>query len=174
MHAYVIDCWIRLPILVFIEKVIDGSCFNNLTKVIMVTLLKGGGLMKENLSKKFLCFGIDGVNVFQGGKTRITKQIRDSWTPFSMGVHCVVCRTNLVVQSQADLVFMAWIEMFMQNIYVYFNHSPKQHLEIGSNCGYQGEQNHEECKNQMDIHVEALEMDHGRISPFACNDANRL
>jgi len=147
VHAYVIDCWIRLPILVFVEKVIDGSCFNNLTKVIMVTLLKGGGLMKENLSKKFLCFGIDGVNVFQGGKTRVTKQIKDSWAPFSMGVHCVVRRTNLIVQSLADLVFKVWIKMFMQNIYVYFNHLPKQHLEIGSNFGYQGEQNHEECKN---------------------------
>jgi hypothetical protein len=81
--------------------------------------------MKKNLSKKFLCFGIDGVNVFQGGKTRITKQIKDSWAPFSMGVHCVACRTNLVIQSLVGLVFMARIEMFMQNMYGYFSHSPK-------------------------------------------------
>lgn len=62
MHAYVIDCWIRLPIFVFVERVIDGSSFNNLTKVIMVALLRGGGLMKENLSKKFLCLIAYGVN----------------------------------------------------------------------------------------------------------------
>jgi hypothetical protein len=147
MHAYVIDYWIRLPILVFVKRVIDGSCFKNLTKVIVATLLRGGGLMKKNMSKKFLCFGRDGVNVFQGGKTRITKQIKDSWAPFSMGVHCVAHRTNLVIQSLTYLVFMAWIKMFMQNMYGYFNHSPKQHLEIGSSFGYQGEQNHEECPN---------------------------
>jgi len=159
---------------VFVEKVIDGSSFNNLTEVIMVRLLKGGGLMKENMLQKFLCFGADGANVFQGGKTRVTKQIKDSWAPFSMGVHYVAHRTNLVVQSLANLVFMAWIEMFMQNMYGYFNHSPKQHLEIGSGFGYHGKQNHEECENQMDVHVGALEMDHGKILPFACNDANRF
>jgi hypothetical protein len=53
----------------YIERVINGSGSNNLTKVIMATLLKGGGLTKEDLSKKLLCFGTDGVNVFQGGKT---------------------------------------------------------------------------------------------------------
>jgi hypothetical protein len=51
VYTYVIDYWIRLPILVFVEKVIDGSSFNNLTEMIMVTLLRDGGLMKENMSK---------------------------------------------------------------------------------------------------------------------------
>jgi hypothetical protein len=111
------------------------------------------------------------VECFSKCKTRVTKQIKDSWAPFSMGVHCVVRRTNLIVQSLANLVFMAWIEMFMQNMYWYFNFSPKQHLEISSGFGYQGEQNHEECENYMDVHVGALEMDHGRISPF---DTNQL
>jgi hypothetical protein len=38
----------------------------NLIKNIMNVLLKVGWLNKEDLSKKLLCFGIDGVNVFQG------------------------------------------------------------------------------------------------------------
>jgi len=46
--------------------------------------------------------------------------------------------------------------------------------KIGSSFRHQGEQNHEECEDQMDVHVGALEMDHGKISPFVCNDANRL
>jgi hypothetical protein len=46
--------------------------------------------------------------------------------------------------------------------------------KIGSSFRYQGEQNHEECEDQMDIHVGALEMDHAKISPFVCSDANRL
>ncbi len=59
MHIFV-DCWITLPILVSIEKVIDGSSSNNLIEVIMAALLKGGGLTKEDLSKKLLCFGTVG------------------------------------------------------------------------------------------------------------------
>jgi hypothetical protein len=37
----------------------------------MNALVKGGGSTKEELSKKLLCFGPNGVNVFQGGKTRL-------------------------------------------------------------------------------------------------------
>ncbi len=35
-------------------------------KVIMVAMFKGGGSTKEKLSKKLLCFGADGMNVFKG------------------------------------------------------------------------------------------------------------
>jgi hypothetical protein len=44
----------------------DGPGFNNLTEVIMmVTLMKGEGLIKEDVTKK-LCFGVDGAFVFKG------------------------------------------------------------------------------------------------------------
>jgi hypothetical protein len=59
--------------------------------------MKGGGLNKEELSKKFLCFGANGVNMFQGGKNGMTKQIKESWAPFSMDVHCVTHRTNVAM-----------------------------------------------------------------------------
>jgi len=44
----------------------------------MNALLKGGGLTRKDLSKKLLCFGVNDVNVFQGGKIKVTKQIKDS------------------------------------------------------------------------------------------------
>jgi hypothetical protein len=43
-----------VPILVSVDKIMDGSGFNNLTEIIMNVLLKGGGLTKEELSKKLL------------------------------------------------------------------------------------------------------------------------
>lgn len=55
--------------MVCIDKVLDGLCFDNLIETIMNTLLEGGGLTMKDLSKKLLCFGVDGVNVLQGGKT---------------------------------------------------------------------------------------------------------
>jgi hypothetical protein len=60
-------------------------------------MMKGGELNREELFKKLLCFGLDGLNVFQGSRTRVTKQIKDSQAPFSMGLHCVTHRTNLRV-----------------------------------------------------------------------------
>ncbi len=55
--------------MVYVDKIVDGSSYNNLTKVIMCVLLKGGGLTNKELSKKLLSFGTYGVNVFQGRKT---------------------------------------------------------------------------------------------------------
>jgi hypothetical protein len=81
-------------------------------EVIMNSMMKGGGLSKEKLFKKLLCFGVDGVNVFQGNRTRVTKQIKDSQVPFSMGFHCVAHCTNLRVQSLGDLTFIDKIESF--------------------------------------------------------------
>ncbi len=50
----------------------DGYDFNNLTTIIMVPLMKGGGLIKEDVAKK-KCFGADGPSIFLGGKTIVTK-----------------------------------------------------------------------------------------------------
>jgi hypothetical protein len=51
------------------------------------------------ISKKLMTFGVDGVSIFQGVRSRVTKQISDGWAPHFMGVHCMVHRTNLVVQT---------------------------------------------------------------------------
>jgi plasmid maintenance system antidote protein VapI len=48
----------------------------------MVALIKSGGLTKEDVAKK-LCFSANEVFVFIRGKTRITKQIKKAWAPFS-------------------------------------------------------------------------------------------
>jgi hypothetical protein len=69
VHVYVVDCWTKVPILVCVDRIVDGSSFNNLTEVIMNVLLKGGALMKEELAKKLFCFGNNEVNMFQGEKT---------------------------------------------------------------------------------------------------------
>jgi hypothetical protein len=51
---------------VHVDNVVDGSNFKNFIKVIMNAYLKNGGLTKEEISKKMLCFDANGVNVFKG------------------------------------------------------------------------------------------------------------
>ncbi len=75
MHAYVVDCWTRVPILICVYKIVDVLGSNNFIELIMNAIMKGGGLTKEDLSK-FLCFGVNKMNVFQHGKTNVTKQIK--------------------------------------------------------------------------------------------------
>jgi len=60
----VVDCWTKVFILVCVDRIVDGSNFNNLIEVIMNASLKGGRLTREDLTKKFLCLKVDKVNVF--------------------------------------------------------------------------------------------------------------
>ncbi len=82
VHAYVVDCWTGVRILVCVYKIVDVLGFNNFIELIMNAMMKGGGLTKEDLSKKFLCFEVDEMNVFQHGKTNVTKEIKILWHLF--------------------------------------------------------------------------------------------
>jgi hypothetical protein len=54
-----------------LQQVVEGSFVNNLAKVIVEFLLLYGGILESNLALKLVCFGIDGVMMFQGSKTRV-------------------------------------------------------------------------------------------------------
>jgi hypothetical protein len=47
-----------------------------------------------------------------------------------MGIRCVNHRINLAIQSLGGLIFIAKIKSFKLDMYGYFNHSPKWHLEF--------------------------------------------
>jgi hypothetical protein len=57
-----------------------------------------------------MCFGADGVDVFQGIKSGVTKQIKENYAPHSIGVHCITHHTNLVVQILLGLPLVIWLE----------------------------------------------------------------
>jgi len=76
-----VDNWVRIPISISLDQMLEGSRSNNLTKVIMEMVMIGGGLPQAKIAKKFIYFGVDGANVFQGTKTSVTRQIRDNCAP---------------------------------------------------------------------------------------------
>jgi hypothetical protein len=53
------DCWTKVPLLVYVDRVVNGLGFN-LVEIIMNALLKSGGLIGEELSMKLLCLGLMG------------------------------------------------------------------------------------------------------------------
>jgi hypothetical protein len=60
-------------------------------------MMIGGGLAKDHIANKIISFRTDGVNVFQGTKIGVIKQIHDQYASHSIGVHCMAHHTNLVV-----------------------------------------------------------------------------
>jgi hypothetical protein len=49
----------------------------------------GGSFPQNQIAQQLICFGVDGVNVFQGTRTSVTKQIHDNYVPYSLGIHCM-------------------------------------------------------------------------------------
>ncbi len=53
---YVVDNWHRVPILLNLERIVDGGTFDNLTVVIIHSLVIFGGMLETNIANKVLCF----------------------------------------------------------------------------------------------------------------------
>jgi len=85
-HVYVVEGWKWLPILLTLQQVVEGSHVDNLTKVIVKSLLLYGVFSKSNLALKLVCFGIDDVTMFQGWKIRVTTQLKGKHAPLLLGV----------------------------------------------------------------------------------------
>ncbi len=75
----------------------EGSSVNNLTKVIVGSLLTYNGLLEFDLAFKLVCFGVDGVTTFQGSKIGVTVELKENHAPSMLGVHCAAHQINLVV-----------------------------------------------------------------------------
>jgi hypothetical protein len=54
-----------------LEKVVDRGTYNNLTIAIVCFLIDLGGLSVVDVANKVVCFGVDGVTIFQGLKTSV-------------------------------------------------------------------------------------------------------
>jgi hypothetical protein len=65
----------------------------------MDALMISGGMPRKQIAQKLICFGPNGVHVFQNTKSGVTKQIKENYALHSIGVHCMAHYTNLVVQT---------------------------------------------------------------------------
>ncbi len=108
---------------------LEGSHKDNLAKVIMEASTVCGGLPINQIAQKLICFGANGVNVFQSTKYGALKYIHDTYA-FILLVYCMAHYINLVVQTLLGLILVMHIDSLLQCLYFYFAHSPKKHLEF--------------------------------------------
>ncbi len=59
--------------MISLNYVLEGSSFDNLTKVIMEALTIGKGMPRNQLASKLMNFGTNDVNVFQGTSVTLNK-----------------------------------------------------------------------------------------------------
>jgi hypothetical protein len=66
---------VEYPCLLNVEHVLSRFGANSLTLLIMTSLMTQGGL-QEGLASRLVCFGVNGVNTFQGFKFGVIVQIQ--------------------------------------------------------------------------------------------------
>ncbi len=90
-----------------------------ITKALMI----GDVLWRNQFLKKFICFGAYGVNVFQGNKCGVTKQIHGNYVFHFIGVHYMAHHTNLAMQTLLRLILESYHENLLQTFHSYFAHA---------------------------------------------------
>lgn len=130
IHVYVVKNFVRIPYLLSLQKIVDGTGSDNLTSLLLKALETEGGLVGDDVSSKLLCFGADGVAAFHGVHKGVTRQMQLGVAPFLIGVHCHAHRLQLAVKTLSDMLCMQSIEKVLAKTYNYFAHSPKRHHEF--------------------------------------------
>ncbi len=60
----------------------DGEIFDNLTSMIVQSLVGFESMIKINMVNKFMCFGANGSTIFQGVKMNVNTQSTPEYIPF--------------------------------------------------------------------------------------------
>ncbi|KAG0572981.1 hypothetical protein KC19_VG138700 [Ceratodon purpureus] len=129
VHGYTCEDFVRRPMLLALERILDKGGANHLTIVLISAIEKGGGISKQECVNKLASFGADGVNTFQGKRSRVVKQLQNRFAPRVMGIHCMAHRTNLAVEALSKLEVVSRIEAMLASLFRFFSKSPKRHRE---------------------------------------------
>jgi hypothetical protein len=71
----VVENWIKISLLLNFLRIIKGGGFDKLTIILVDFVTIFGGLKNGDLTLKFVCFGVDGVTIFQGLNNSLTIQM---------------------------------------------------------------------------------------------------
>jgi hypothetical protein len=86
-----------VPILLNLERIINGGTFDNLAFTTIRSHVIFGGMSETYIINKVVCFGADGVIIFQGLKIGVIIHLISKHYPFVARIHYMAHQCNLVV-----------------------------------------------------------------------------
>jgi fatty acid desaturase len=91
------------------------------------------GVGAKDLGSKLISMACDDSSIFQDAKIGVITKMKKTVAPFMIKVHCFVQQTNLATLVLLKLSLVAWLEMLLQAMYVFFIHSFKKFIEFQKN-----------------------------------------
>jgi len=75
-HAHIVDGFKRVPLLLNLARLLGGGTIDNLTALILKSLMEYGGLTREHVISKLTCFASDKVAMFASIQTSVVTQLK--------------------------------------------------------------------------------------------------
>jgi len=130
IRAYIVQNWVRIPLLISLQRVECSSNVENLTEMIVGAINLGGGLDSKAIANKLMSLGANGALTLQGARSRVTQQVKEKHAPFLIDVHCVAHRCNLAFKALTNLGMFGDIEKLLLVTYGYLYKSSKRYSEF--------------------------------------------
>jgi hypothetical protein len=85
VHIYVSIGFSRVPILLSLSRLTEGNGASAVKESIVTSLNWHGRLVDSVVAERLVCFGVNGVSVFQGCRSGIKQQLKEHDAPFMLG-----------------------------------------------------------------------------------------
>ena len=130
VHLYVVEDWLRVPLLVALQRVEEAPKADALTRIIMEVVEVGGHIDRHTISSKLLSFGSDGASAMSGCRNGVSSQIVQQHAPFCTPQHCLAHKLNLALEALSKLPVFHKVELLLRESHSYFCKSPKRYIEF--------------------------------------------
>lgn len=94
----------------YIVIIVLSNGASGIKESIITSLNWHGGLVDSIVAERLVCFGTDGVYVFQGCRSNVTQQLKEQDAIFMPGFHCMAHHTNLLVEPLSNLPMVSKLE----------------------------------------------------------------
>jgi hypothetical protein len=89
IHTYLVEGFKCILVLLNLKRLVSGGTVDNLTNVILKSLMVNGGLTMEEISIKLTSLVLMGIVVFTNVHSGVTTQFTKKPAPFMLTIHCV-------------------------------------------------------------------------------------
>jgi hypothetical protein len=93
-----------VPIFLNLRKFVHGGTYDNITLIIIFSLVIFGGMPKANIANKVVCFELNGVTIFQGLKTSVIIRMNNKHCIFLVRIYCMAHQYNLDIYYFLDVI----------------------------------------------------------------------
>jgi hypothetical protein len=139
--------------LLFLEHVIDGACTHNIIRLIIKTFITCITLNKENMAKKLVSFGVEGVVCFKTFTLMWwCKFLKNICIPPAWGALCGLLHKFDDVNLEQFVLYFKARSSTPTTICIFFpsSYSSPQILEVGRINRNKREQDFDECVHLVD------------------------